>query len=162
MEYCLVPRKIADKMHNVSIETKFSKPSEIVSNPDIGHLVDLVVDGKSRDYALNLLKYYQMKYPQVHYDEKGDLSSPIANLNILDVIVYFSSHKSASPSVKSKIRQFNSLVPIPEAYIKHKSSRDFIKKPRMPSPDVFLTGQNLSPQASPPSPPQPPSRRLNR
>ena len=138
MEYCLVPKAIADQMikqtnfpniQNSKIEdslstpkTMFSRPITDTGNPSLDHIVNLMVEDKHRGYALSVIKYLQ-DHPEVKYNTDGNFIAPVPGLNVSDVLGFFLNNKTSS-FIKEKIKLMNDYIKIPPYYIKNKNSKE--------------------------------------
>lgn len=169
-EYCLVPKSTMEEyIRKFTVESapvpSYQKPLQsqnLRDNSNIENLIELFIEGKYRKYGLNLLKYYVSK-PIVHIDADGNFLRPVTGLNIMDLINFYSLNKGSS-DVKEKIIMLNSLIPLPEFYIRNKKSRNYIyTKPSSPpleqppplSPPSPTSPSHVLNPSPPPTPPTP-------
>ena len=134
MEYVLMKRHLADELlpkyetesSKLRPTYKFSSPniSPDKSNPDIGHLIDIIFELKNRHYASSILKYFENE-ANVSYDEHGNITNPATGLNVFDLIKYFVSNR-AEPSIKLKIKNLYNILRIPSKYIRNIHARKYL------------------------------------
>ena len=166
MEYCLVPKKIADEFlnqrqmsreydqtDNVTPKSTYSNPIAISENPTLENLIDLSFEDKHRKYASSVMKYFR-DHPLIKFDSEGKILSPVPGINIIDVVKFFITSKG-SFFTKEKIKILNDFIKIPSYYIRHKTARNYLYEENLNlSNNSNKRNQvdTLSPVSSPPSP----------
>ena len=104
-------------------------------NPSLDNIVPLMFKNGEIQYVRSILHHYNTYFPHVvKWNDSGELYSPITNVNILRVVKYYISNDlnstiSKDKAIKDKIAIMESVAPISNDYLRHKTVQKVSKKP---------------------------------